>query len=502
MTVLLLVTPLLGGASVVVADDTTPRAGDRAPGSPEVMASLERVLAWYQEAGLVMRAVRGILDSDVAHDEEQTAQRAVQRAFDTARARAAVLAQNERAGGPQTPARGLRADRRTKLRAALAQYERDAARLRARIRTATAATRPALEREWVAASNRRELRRLRLDFVTKLEQFTSEAAGEEADLINQIQALQDAVPELTSPSAASMVVTSPRAGSPSGVWTLVYRLLALQRSRGSLKDLSGRTTEIIQSTDAEVQATRQTMRPVLVRLRTLAKDPAVNGTGLAAGQQEFHDLLARAKLLGAVILPLREESALLHRYAADLKGWTRTVDREIGQAFRGLALQLVGVAAALAAILVGSLLWRAAAARYVTNAYHRRLLLTARHVVVVTAIALVLVFRFMSELTALVAALGFAAAGIAFALQNVILAVAGYFSMVAPNGIRVGDRVSLQGPFGYVHGEVIEIGVVRTRLQELSGEPLHPTGRILVFPNSVAFTGSFIKHPPPEVRPG
>jgi len=95
-----------------------------------------------------------------------------------------------------------------------------------------------------------------------------------------------------------------------------------------------------------------------------------------------------------------------------------------------------------------------------------------------------------------VTALGFAAAGIAFALQNVILAVAGYFSMVAPNGIRVGDRVSLQGPFGYVHGEVIEIGVVRTRLRELAGDPLQPTGRIMVFPNSVAFTGSFIKHPP------
>lgn len=222
-----------------------------------------------------MRAVRGILDSDVAHDEEQTAKRAVQRAFDTARARAAVLAQDDRAGGPQTPARGQRTDRRAKLRAALEQDERDVARLRARIRTATAGTRPALEREWVAASNQRELRRVRLDFVTKLEQFTSEAAAEEADLTNQIQALQDAVPELTSPSAASTVVTSPRAGSPSGVWTLVYHLLALQRSRGSLKDLRGRTTGIIQSTDAEVQATRGIMRPVLVRLRTLAKDPAV-----------------------------------------------------------------------------------------------------------------------------------------------------------------------------------------------------------------------------------
>ena len=364
-----------------------------------------------------------------------------------------------------------------------------------------AATRQALEREWVAASNRRDLGRVRLDFATKLEQFTAQATGEEADLTSQIQALQDAGPELSSRGAAPTVVTTPsRTGPPSGVWALIYRLLALERSRGTLKDLRARTTEIVQSTDGEVRAARQTMRPVFVRLRALAKEPAVNGPALAADQEEFRHLLEQAKRLGAVMLPLREESALLHRYAADVQGWMRAVDREIGLAFRGLALELAGVGLALVVILVGSVVWRVAAVRYVTNPYHRRLLLTARHVVVVTAIALVLVLRFMSELTALVAALGFAAAGIAFALQNVILAVAGYFSMVAPNGIRVGDRVSLQGPFGYVHGEVIEIGVVRTRLQELSGEPLRPTGRILVFPNSVAFTGSFIKHPHPPRR--
>ena len=66
-----------------------------------------------------------------------------------------------------------------------------------------------------------------------------------------------------------------------------------------------------------------------------------------------------------------------------------------------------------------------------------------------------------------------------------ILAVASYFSMMAPNGIRVGDRVSLQGPFGY----------------ELAGDPLAPTGRVVVFPNSVVFTGSFFKHPEGTASP-
>jgi small-conductance mechanosensitive channel len=68
--------------------------------------------------------------------------------------------------------------------------------------------------------------------------------------------------------------------------------------------------------------------------------------------------------------------------------------------------------------------------------------------------------------------------------------------MVAPNGIRIGDRVGLQGPFGYVQGEVLDIGLVRIRLRELEGDPLRPTGRIVVFSNSVVFTGSFFKHPP------
>jgi len=151
---------------------------------------------------------------------------------------------------------------------------------------------------------------------------------------------------------------------------------------------------------------------------------------------------------------------------------------------------------ALAIIFIGGLLWRIAVARYVTDPARKRLLLTARSIVLTVAVALVLIFHFTSEMAALVTALGFAAAGIAFALQNVILAVAGYFTIVAPNGIRVGDRVSLQGPFGYVHGEVMDIGFVRIKLSELAGEPLKPTGRVVVFPNSVVFTGTFFKDPP------
>jgi small-conductance mechanosensitive channel len=52
-------------------------------------------------------------------------------------------------------------------------------------------------------------------------------------------------------------------------------------------------------------------------------------------------------------------------------------------------------------------------------------------------------------------------------------------------GIRVGDRVSVSG----VTGDVIDVGLVRFYMMELAGTGLdfHPTGRIVVFANSVLF---------------
>ena len=497
--VFLVATSLVGTRPAADAQ-TTPPQGDHVATAESVIESLQRSIAWAQNARSTMQSIRGALPGDVDRGDEQAVHGVLQRAFDTARARATLLDQEDQAGSSEAR-RPARASRRAQIEAAIAQAERDVARLRARLRTATAGGRPALDRELAAATNRLDLGRVQLEFLTRLDRVNSSGSGEEADLQEQIQVLQDTLPELSvAAGTPTVVATSPHAAVSSGAWPLVYRLLALHRNRSSLKELTRTTNELTREVRAEIQSTRQTTRPMMTRLRELAENPAAGGIPVSAGQQEFRGLLTRTKLLGAVMLPLREQSALLQRYMADIDTLRRTLDREIGQVLRGLALEFVGIAIALGAVLVGSALWRIVVVRYVSNDYHRRLLHTARHVVVVTAVALVLVFHFASELTALVAALGFAAAGVAFALQNVILAVAGYFSMAAPNGIRVGDRVSLQGPFGYVHGEVIEIGLVRTRLQELTGDPLQPTGRIMVFPNSVAFTGSFIKHPPSEPR--
>jgi len=465
-----------------------------------IMASLDQVLDWYRQARIAMRSANGLAGVVFGPADEQTARHLVERGFDTARAQAALIG---RPGtGPDRAGATERAGaQREQLEGAIRRGEQELERLQRRMRTAAPAQRRTLEREALARRNQLDLDRVRFDFIARLGAADSSlSARNDDDLAHRIQALHDAVPELASGAApAATTVTSP--DTPVGPGGPIRRLLALQRARRGLDDLAVTTGRLERAVDRDLDTVRNELHPVTGRLRALAGDPTAEGLTLEDSERQFHDLLERAKRLAAIVIPLREQSALAHRFAGDLQGWQRAVDRQSLQLLQTIGLDFAGVLIAVAAILIGALMWRVAVVRYVRDHYRSRLLLMIRNVVVGVAIGLVIIFHFTTELTALVTALGFAAAGIALALQNVILAVAGYFSMVAPNGIRVGDRVGLQGPFGYVHGEVLEIGFVRIRLRELAGEPRKPTGRTVVFSNSVVFTGSFFKEPVPREEP-
>ncbi len=70
---------------------------------------------------------------------------------------------------------------------------------------------------------------------------------------------------------------------------------------------------------------------------------------------------------------------------------------------------------------------------------------------------------FNYKLSSLTLALGVAGAGIAFALQEVIVSVAGFLAVLFGNFYKVGDRVQLGG----IKGDVVDIGVLRTTLMEM-----------------------------------
>ena len=92
---------------------------------------------------------------------------------------------------------------------------------------------------------------------------------------------------------------------------------------------------------------------------------------------------------------------------------------------------------------------------------------------------------------------GVITAGIAVALQTIILSIAAYFFMIGRSGLRVGDRITIAG----VTGDVMNVGPVRFYLRELEGAAgdLKPSGRMAIFSNAVIFQHSPLFRPlPPE----
>ena len=97
----------------------------------------------------------------------------------------------------------------------------------------------------------------------------------------------------------------------------------------------------------------------------------------------------------------------------------------------------------------------------------------------------VLVVIFSDRLGGLTVALGVAGAGIAFALQEVIASVAGWFAITFAQFYKTGDRVQLGG----IKGDVIDIGILRTTVMEV-GEWVKGdlyNGRVVRVANSFIF---------------
>jgi small-conductance mechanosensitive channel len=87
------------------------------------------------------------------------------------------------------------------------------------------------------------------------------------------------------------------------------------------------------------------------------------------------------------------------------------------------------------------------------------------------AVALLLFLGVLSiwfdDPTRLATAIGLVTAGLAFALQKVITALAGYLVILRGDTFNVGDRITMGG----VRGDVIALGFVRTTIMEMGQPP-------------------------------
>ena len=199
-------------------------------------------------------------------------------------------------------------------------------------------------------------------------------------------------------------------------------------------------------------------------------------------------LTAQFKHISSATLPLAQEILLLEECGASLREWESSVHRGYIQILESFLIRLSMLLIGIALVLGVSELWRKATFRYIHDARRRHQLLLLRRIITGVLMVIVLALGFISEFGSLATFAGFLTAGIAVALQTLILSVAAYFFLIGRHGVRVGDRITVSG----VTGDVIDVGLVRLYLMELGGPgfDLHPTGRVVVVSNSVLFQGA------------
>ena len=99
-----------------------------------------------------------------------------------------------------------------------------------------------------------------------------------------------------------------------------------------------------------------------------------------------------------------------------------------------------------------------------------------------------LVSIWFDDPTRLTTALGLVTAGLAFALQKVVTAFAGYFVILRGRTFNVGDRITMGG----VRGDVIALGFIQTTIMEMGQPPSVQNADPAMWVRSRQYTGRIV----------
>jgi len=468
-----------------------------------VLGHLNVAINWYRNASTKVQTV-GLPSDELYQDNAQNlAAQVVRLAFESARAEAQLISPANSSAGDgasqaaQTPTQEEKlAQFATQVKAKIDQDQTQSDALDKQIASAAGSKKQNLMNQREKLQGDLELNKAMQDAVQRMTTFVeSNSEASTQGLQGSINDLARSIPEVlgtaSEQSAAAKAAASAQTLSSSGgglggdaraVYDEMHSIHQLDQLINETAGLRDTATNIQKPLRANLSATVQ-------RGREMSNLSATPGTQPSpATPEDFRKLTSEFQHLSSALIPLNQEIVLLDESRANFLEWRRTLVRESGYAVRSLLMRVLALALALAFVLTVSELWRRLTFRYISDMRRRRQFLILRRFVVGFLIAIVLMLGFISEFSSLATFAGFVTAGIAVGLQAVILSVAAYFFVVGRYGISVGDRISIAG----VTGDVIDIGLVRMYLVELAGTgiELYPTGRIVVFSNSVLFQAS------------
>ena len=474
----------------------------------QVVRILDETVSWYRMLGVQQQSATQPSDLLILYANRQTADRVVALAFEIARANAELLSSQaelqQQDAGPDS-------------KTALQQNQKDLDARRASIQSEIAATqrqlptaKPAerselqskiseLQGELDLMNARRNLLKTMVEFAHETdangsgvsalkEHINAIAASIPAAAIGSMPEIGAVDPAASVPSAAAAQPTSePAAGSRFGIWDLMSDVLRLTNKLATIDEVDRRTAAL-QDTFMQIrsapenQITALTARGDEIAALAAGAVGGANSAQLKTVRDEYDTLAWLFEQTSSILVPLAKAGVLLDQYRNNLDSWRTTTRAQYGAAWKALAIRAALLLVILGVVLAAGELWKRAVFKYVHETRRRhQLLLVRRFVLWIVALAIIGI-AFATEASSFATFAGLLTAGVAVAMQSVLVSIVGYFFLVGKYGLRVGDRVQIAN----VTGEVIDLGIVRLHLMEI-GPRDGPTGRVVAFANSVVF---------------
>jgi len=467
---------------------------------------LSEVITWYRHQNAEAQLVDHPEEVLFFVSNQQIARQVLDLAFEAARAQVALnakanLSAEEQLAANQSPLLRELTAKGGEVDANLSHMRQRVKDLQSQLASAPRNRRANITAELNGATAAAELEAARADAIKQTLQYASglSAAGRKSNgILSEIDQLQQSVASTEKGKAADVVVgsTSKRTQQgTTGIIGLTALYFDLRADSGTVGDSSANINELIAKIGKFKAPAVRLIGAISARATELASNvTTADPSELSSRTAEYKQLGALHDLAFAVTSPLEKQQVQLSLYQENLARWRASIDRYSKRALRSLAVRLAALFGLIAIVIAGKNLWRRLVDRYIKDQHRRRQLNQISDPVFWVLIIFVLIVNFATELGSIATIMGFAAAGIALALQNVILSVAGYFFLIGKFGIRVGDRVQI----GTTIGDVISIGLVKLTLMELSPQDRQPTGRIVVYSNAVVFqpNGNFFKQAP------
>ena len=480
-----------------------------------ILQYLDHTIDW--ERGVTSLDQAPISAQDVVYREtvHQTARQVLQLGIQAARAQALALAATAPLPAtqpvPTQPAQSRpgttqsgKIDRSRVLSAALAANQQlelinqQLAQVNRDLREATPEAAPALQARKDKLTAQLNFAQVRKDAVAKMVGFmasqdTNGVGGLTAKIEDLERTIPDAHPSNETVAAEKTATAADAAKTPQqfreedvGIVGLVGELFTLASRMSEMSEYVERTRQLQDLNEKIRDPLRTELRAMIAQGDALAASAdSTDPAKLDAQRTQLDAMATRFKRLTDAAVPLSSQYLLLESAERTLNDWHGTIAKAYWRLLRSLVIR-VSVLTALVLLILGiSKLWGKLALRYVTDVRRRRHFFMLRRIVVGSAILLIVIGSIVAEFGSLATFAGLITAGIAVSLQTVILSGVAHFFFMGRFGVRVGDRVTIGG----VTGDVIEIGLLRIYLMELKGNPrdLRPTGRVVVFSNSVLF---------------